>query len=109
MRKHGLTISSHHKVHSHWMLGCMFLFLFSLSWCGWFKWRKFSKWINFGVSDIVGTYKIKWQPVFNFTSIELFTLNGETLDGVHAFFEINDRNVFAIIQTILTPKYLEMV
>ncbi len=47
--------------------------------------------------------------MFNFTSIELFTLNGETLDGVHAFFEINDRNVFAIIQTILTPKYLEMV
>jgi hypothetical protein len=40
---------------------------------------------------------------------ELFTLNGETLDGVHAFFEINYLNVFAIVQTILTPKYLEMV
>ncbi len=47
--------------------------------------------------------------LFNLTPIELFTLNGETLDFVHAFCEINDPNVFAIVQTILTPKYLEMV
>jgi hypothetical protein len=47
--------------------------------------------------------------MFNLSVVELFTLNEETLDGVHAFFEINDPNVFAIVQTILTPKYLEMV